>query len=290
MEWGIWLNKREWPRKPSGYAWIMDAAERISRRVFPEKWVGIEFAFEPALLAEVPSDPSNGELLPCHYPSVWLWAEGAIAPSDPAFVAVPSIDQWRTAFERWRYSFEHGEELLARKRLACIFLGQAAERGDLLVHARNEATGAMVPITREQWNCDYGALFARLSRGRINLVHPMVPEPARQRDRQLWLARMTSWLFVSEENLDAFLSGKLAWNVDEEAVNREPKDEQTPSRGWGIADARIVERMRKLVVSGDCPSPTAAAEKLLAEIKGSGTPESRVRRLQRAYDKKYRPA
>jgi hypothetical protein len=83
-------------------------------------------------------------------------------------------------------------------------------------------------------------------------------------------------VLVSQEAADALFGNGL----------RAPPKLEKKKVGWTIADAPLVERMRQLVLSGECSSPTAAAWTLVDEAKG-GTADSRVRRLQRRYDETY---
>jgi hypothetical protein len=53
------------------------------------------------------------------------------------------------------------------------------------------------------------------------------------------------------------------------------------------ADAPLIERMRKLIMEGECVSPTAAAQAVAADAMGAGTLDSKVRRLVERYGAKY---
>jgi len=58
-------------------------------------------------------------------------------------------------------------------------------------------------------------------------------------------------------------------------------------RGWGVADTALINQMRAWVLSGESSSPTDAARGLVDQAKGSGTVESKIRRLERGYYKVY---
>ena len=103
--------------------------------------------------------------------------------------------------------FEHGEELLSRKRHLWREVQLFAAGGVLQFAALNQATGSLVLIERERWNCEPSIADGRLALGRINLVlgEMMRPVPNGRRERAQHLARMSSWLFVAHDNLAHFL-------------------------------------------------------------------------------------
>jgi hypothetical protein len=59
-------------------------------------------------------------------------------------------------------------------------------------------------------------------------------------------------------------------------------------RLYGATDAPLLDEMERLLVSLEVASVTQAAMRVVDRAKGGGTPESRARRLQRAYDKSDR--
>lgn len=293
MDWSVWKCPAQWPPQPHGYTWLMDAAERIAAAVLPE-WAGKEFGFEATDMALNPSDPKLGVLQPQFYSAVWFWH--GVSPRPLTQVTPPSTEKWIEAYSRWRWCFENADGMFERKHLACIIIHKAAERGELVFHARNETTGEMVEVPRARWNCDTNIAMARISRGRINLMQPMALEPMDWSERQKWLGSMTSWLFVPNPNLSAFIKGlsspsdggssDLMSAAESEAEGRSvlaAAPELRRVRGWVIADAELVTEMRRLVLSGDSSSPTDAAKTLVKKAKGSGTVESKVRRLERRY-------
>jgi hypothetical protein len=235
MDWNIWRMGSQWPARPHGFTWLMGAAEQIAAAVIGDEWVGNEFAFEVVHLALAPPYPKEGTLLPQHYSFVWFWL-GASHPT-PIDAPAPSAEQWQEARTRWRWCRDNAELICYRKQLACTLIHQAAERGDLVFHARNEATGEMVLIPRQRWNCDTNIALARISRGRINLVQPMALEPSDLKERQRWLGRMTSWLFVTRDNLAAFLKTAAASPSEHTVASR--------SRAEGEAKDWLLQQFEK---------------------------------------------
>jgi len=181
-----------------------------------------------------PTDPKLPHLNPRHYAAVWFWL--GVTPGALSGVTAPSKDQWRQAYDRWKWCFMNADEIFERKEIACILIRQAAERGDLVFHARNEATGHMVPVPRELWNCDTDMALARMASGRINLLDPMRPVPVHYKERAPYFARMTSWLFVAEDKLAAFLAS-LKQPRALEAVKR-------TNRAQGLALSWLLEQFK----------------------------------------------
>lgn len=241
MDWSVWTKGDQWPPKPHGFTWLMDAAERVAGAVIGEEWVGNEFAFEAQHMALNPTDPARGHLSPQFYSAVWFWL--GVSPRGLTQVTEPSTEQWQQAYARWRWCFENADEIFERKQLACVLIHQAAERGEIVFYARNEATGEMIVIPRERWNCDTNIALARISRGRINLAQPMTPEPLGWEERQRWLAQMTSWLFVPEENLAAYIATIARGPALESAISRAAAEDECAR--WLAAQFQVADSERK---------------------------------------------
>lgn len=60
-----------------------------------------------------------------------------------------------------------------------------------------------------------------------------------------------------------------------------------PTRSYENEDRSLVEKMNRLIESGECPSRSAAALRFVDEAVGNGNTISKQRRLVRAYDKVF---
>ncbi len=69
---------------------------------------------------------------------------------------------------------------------------------------------------------------------------------------------------------------------------RERPGRKEGSGSYAHDDAPLLDKMSKLIANGDAKSPWNAATKVADEARGTGVPESTVRRLYRKYQSRFR--
>ena len=81
----------------------------------------------------------------------------------------------------------------------------------------------------------------------------------------------------------------LLWELFQAPSERRTFSSNSRPRGWNLdeSDAPLLTDMRRLLDSGECLSPTAAAKEVVSRAKGFGTPDSKIRRLVRSYKKRF---
>lgn len=250
MEWTTWRKEgaRDYPPTHPEYVLLMPAMDAIAKAVIQD-WVGNEYAFEvahmtrgvpsPAVAYASPEASPSSQMLSRYGDAVGFWLGRSVSLLHP-----PSYEEWREAYERFRRCFEDCDAILARKQAACRYVQQIAMTGALAVSARNEATGEMIQLPPELWNCDADIADARFARGRINLSAPMYPIPEGYVKRGEYHGRITSWLFVKKDHLAALLSelhsqGEAASAAPDKPLPhgpREPANAPSPSKEAGTGD------------------------------------------------------
>ena len=113
------------------------------------------------------------------------------------------------------------------------------------------------------------------------------------------------WIFISKRQLadllvaqtptkDAAVSESM--NVKSNVLALEQSKSPATNRRRGrrpgegslaVPDAPLVGEMRRLIEEGDCGTPTEAARKVVERADGGGTEDSKIRRLERRYGKKF---
>lgn len=132
---------------------------------------------------------------------------------------------------------------------------------------------------------------------RVADVNPPPGVPVR-RDIKWWLhPGETAWLYVNANDLRRELAtllhapsigdpGKPDDDAPELVIDRPQTMMPKPSRSFAESDAPLVEKMQAAIEQRGI-SPHAAALELVDQAQGSGTTESRAKRLCRAFAAKY---
>lgn len=204
INWSAWRTEKP-TFVPPGYKFLADAGEMIAQTHFGEAWIGREFGFEPHHVASYTlPDPKmqNADKLkalvldtqPRHRDAVRFWYGMRLE--------VPTTEEWEAAYSRFSYAFVNQSHILARKDAACDLIQHLAASADLVIEARNQATGLMVPLEPRIWNCEPSLARKRMAACKVNLLNPMQPYPQTALDQRRWEALQSSWLFVSDVSLE----------------------------------------------------------------------------------------
>ena len=269
MDWLFWGQRDAWPSDSSEYVFLGRAFEELGRARFRSGWTGTEGM--QAARPHARGQAGDKQLL----------RKFSVGSSPTAAAAL---------LKRHR-SIEIDEP--AARRRALLTRGDIArhcETGTLVSAWRAQEGGPFVPIPRAAWSTE-----KLLPRFKHCMMHP---------DRPFgdgFAGDGYGWIFVERTGFERLIAGcspqKTAPPV-ELSIQASPADQSpgtdTTKRGKKRGpvpltdlDQPLIDEMRNLRQSKTARSDSAAAGMVVHKATGTGTDESKVRRLTRIYSAQF---
>jgi hypothetical protein len=258
----------------------------------------------------MPEDPPQGsmqlarpvarKLLPAAPPTVWSAAEAREIMIDPQTTRLRNLRRARsrriaefTQLQRTRREWINFVEIREWYRNAT---GRSAADGEDALRAAVEA-GDFEGQAPGQSRIMFLHPYLSLRRMRRRLTRDMLRGAAAADEGGIWNNYLACcWIsnadvraWFERQNLPAPTAlGSSTLPVAEPAAEQRAKRGRPAVSGWELADEPLLNEMASFIANGTARSVHHAAGMVVAHAKGSGTPESKQRRLAKAYRAKPR--
>jgi hypothetical protein len=279
---------------PAGYCALMVAVDHVGRRMYGVGWTGAERWARTQQQRNSDKSAWVANLISTHHEVAKVKARqarrasGQLNPAEPAPPKPPPVLSEILALREKAASIQQAEdEALARRQCAFHWLRHSLHAQVIGSEILEDRSGNRYEVPFGLWGTSKAWEFLQSGRAQFS-----VPTSTG------WTVDVQGWVLIPEQPLTALLAQQTSSPVAAADASIQAPAEgasATPvtrkggrPRGVGSlapADDPWIEEMHRLIVSGECTSPTAAARKVLPRDRCGD--ESTIRRLQRRYKGKY---
>lgn len=276
-----WATKAFWndpaarPRGDSRQVFLARALDEVGRALTGDEWTGGEASDAADSIFGAPILPQDGHKRP--YPKIPPPVPPSLAGGSTNFNYAHYQEHQRRYDEQGKRRDAHVHDWREHRRTMPI----------IAEYTRQAASWARLNKAMD-WIAEHGAEGGRLvTKGRSVLGGDYFDLPTSTWNiENLWLSRfrhcqfvhrgLQTYIFLTRESLD-------------HCIRKIPKLKAARKHPSSLADldAPLIEAMHSLIKKGEESGPNPAALRVVDEAAGFGQVESRARRLERGYIKKY---
>jgi hypothetical protein len=298
--WKFWASPVEWPIDSASYIFLARAINDLGRSIFGGEWTGTETIAERVKLGviDIHDDLYVNNFLATHAPNSDRKHFGPLGSRSfrvtdaSGLVMAPHVashPEFNITIEDRVYAISLAEELKLKNAPAIERCTQVknefvrlAESGELITAHRSIDGGDQVVIPRDWWNTE-----KIQSRFWCCQIEPCAPFNSQNSG--------SAWIYVSRASLETLVPVSAVTKERQSRIQLEPtletanngrKAKRGRKKGVGSyekLDRPIVEKMKKMLLSGKAASPEEAARKFADKAHGNGTIESKTERLAKRY-------